>query len=91
MSRQFRLVTQHPKPAKVVGLGVLDVDRKTREATFFSGEGGAADRVLATMQRVQLDFAAAHGIMLSGFEVTGHDRTGRQKLGWQEWWLAYVS
>jgi len=80
MSRQFRLVTQHPKP-KVLGVGVLDVDQKTREATFFEGGGEEGSRLLADMSRVQMDFAAAHGIMLSGFELLGCTRNGRVKWG----------
>ena len=86
-ARQFVLVLQHPKP-RDLGLGVLSVD-KHGEALFFSGHGESGATLLASMRRVRLDCAAANGIMLSGFESTGVDRAGREKMAYQEWWLRY--
>ena len=87
LSRQFVLIIQQPKPREV-GPGVLSVD-KAGEAMFFSGHGESGAAVLASLRRARLDTASANGIMLSGFESTGIDRSGREKLAYQEWWLRY--
>ena len=90
-SRQFKLITQHPK-AKEIGVGVFGVDQKTGEAYFFEGEGGSdgkSSKQIAAMQRTRIDFAAANGIMLSGMELTGSGRAGDPQYRYQEWWLVY--
>lgn len=90
MGKQFKLITQQPKP-KEVGVGVLSVDQKTQEAHFFSGFGDDASELLCAMERVRIDFAAAHGIMLSGMEPVGFDKFGKKKYRFQEWWLIYTT
>lgn len=83
----FNLFTQYPEPREV-GVGVLCVDR-TGEAMFLSGQGESGAAVLARMQRVRIEVAAAKGLMLSGMQPEGVDRQGKQKFSLQEWWLAY--
>lgn len=89
MGRQFKLITQQPKP-KVVGIGILSVDQKTQEAHFFHENGDHLSDFCCAMERTRLDFAAGHGIMLSGMEHVGFDRHGKKKFRFQEWWLIYI-
>lgn len=89
-TRQFELITLQPKEKKV-GRGVLSVDQKTGDATFFEGDGAIDGRILATMRRTRLESAAAHGIMLSGHEPVRPGRDGREQLAYQEWWLRYLT
>ena len=81
---RFNLFIQLPRP-KRIGYGYLSVD-KYGEAYFFSSD----ETVLAAMVRVKLELAAAHGIMLSGFEQNGTHKNGEPKYRYQEWWLAYT-
>lgn len=78
----FNLIVQHPKPQKPVH-GVLSMDR-LGEAQFFTGNGEAGASLVGTLERARVEFAAAHGIMLSGVERIG------DKLRHQEWWLVYA-
>lgn len=88
LGRKFVLYMQNPKP-KQIGVGVLSIDRGG-EAQFFAGNGDAGNAIVACMDRVRIEFAAATGIRLSGFEPHGFDRAGNQKYQYQEWWLAYT-
>ena len=87
---QFHLTTKHPTEI-YFGTGVLDVNEKTKEASFFAGDGSEASQLSAHMERATLDFAAAHVIKLSGFEPHGVGRDGKQKYRYQEWFLRYVN
>lgn len=87
MGKRFLLYVQQPKPKKI-GVGVLSIDRNG-DAHFFSGEGEQGCTMLADMTRAKIDFAAANGIMVSGFEPFGFERNGKTKYRLQEWWLAY--
>lgn len=87
MGKQFVLYVQQPE-AERIGVGVLSIDRDG-EAHFFSGDGGYGCEILSTMTRTKIDFAAANGIMLSGFEQCGFERNGKAKYRFQEWWLVY--
>jgi hypothetical protein len=84
----FILVTQLPKP-KVIGPGSLSVS-KTGDADFFEGNADSNSPILASMQRVKVDWAAAAGILISGMEPDGFDRQGRQKYKYQEWLLRHL-
>lgn len=84
---KYILHTQQPKP-KEKGSGVLSIDRNG-EANFFSRNGEQGCALLAVMTRAKIDFAAASGIMISGFEPGGFDRNGKTKYRYQEWWLTY--
>lgn len=86
-SDHFKLITQKPRP-KELGTGVLSID-KSGEAMFFEGNGESAAQLLASMQRVRIEFAGATGIMLSGMQPEGFERNGTQKFAYQEWWLIY--
>ena len=85
---QFNLIVQRPKFGAPVN-GVLSIDRNG-EAMFFAGTGGSSRDLYAVLQRSRIEFAAATGIRLSGFEPHGFDRAGNQKYQYQEWWLAYT-
>jgi len=84
---KFVLYIQNPKP-KMIGDGVLSGSDKN-DYHFFSGNGDKDDKFLAVLTRVQLDFAGSNGIMLSGFEQYGFERSGRAKYRHQQWWLVY--
>jgi len=85
----FALTTQHPK-SKQLGKGTLSIN-KHGEAMFFENNGTSEDKVLASMERVQIAWAGADGIFLSGFERGGNQRDGRAKFLYQEWFLRYRS
>lgn len=84
----FVLVEQLPIP-KDLGIGSLSIG-KDGEADFFEGNAEANARVFARMVRVKIEWAAAAGILLSGMEPDGIDRTGRAKFKHQEWLLRYL-
>lgn len=79
----FRLTTVHPTQREA-GQGSLALD-KHGEAMIFEGQGESGSRILGTMQRVRIEQAAAHGILLSGMAPSGSG----SKFVYQEWWLAY--
>lgn len=85
---QFVLSTLMPKQVER-GRGILSVD-KNGDAMFFEGAGDKGAEVVASMKRCRLETATAHGIMLSGMELAGHDRSGRENFKYQEWWLRYI-
>lgn len=78
----FNLIVQHPRPQKPVH-GVLSMD-KHGTAQFFTGNGEDGCRIVGTMERARVEYAAANGILISGVERVGG------KLRHQEWWLAYA-
>ena len=84
----FLLVTQFPKP-NTLAEGRLSIG-EDGGADFFEGDANAESRLLASMVRVQIRWAAAGGILLSGMEPDGVDKSGRQKFKSQEWWLCYL-
>ena len=84
----FTLVTQHPKP-KVFCVGSLSIG-KDGTAEFFEGNAEANARVLASLVRVRIEWAAAAGILVSGMEPDGFDRAGRPKFKHQEWLLRHL-
>lgn len=84
----FILVTQHPKP-KTLGVGSLSIG-KNGGAQFFEGNADSNARVLASMERVRIEWAAAAGILISGMEPDGADRSGRTKFKHQEWLLRHI-
>lgn len=85
----FVLSTLLPKP-KELGGGSLSIDKRG-EAMFFENEGGSGAAILATLRRVQIDSASAHGIHLSGMQPDGVGRDGVEKFKYQEWWLRYAN
>lgn len=84
----FILVTQKPKP-KNLGVGSLSI-AKNGDADFFEGNAESNSPILASMQRVRIEWAAAAGILISGFEPYGTDRAGRLKFRHQEWLLRHL-
>lgn len=87
MGKRFLLSTQQPHPEKK-GIGVLSVDKKG-DASFLAGDGERGCKVLANLSGTKIDYAAANGFMLSGFESCGFDSNGKMKYRYQEWWLAH--
>ena len=85
----FILVTQHPK-AKVFGEGSLSIG-KDGVAEFYEGNADVNARVLASMVRVRIEWAAAAGILISGMETDGVDKAGQQKFKFQEWLLRHLN
>lgn len=85
---KFTIVIQRPKPKKI-GIGCLSVG-KNGDADFFEGSADKDSKILASMTRVKIDWAAANGIFISGMESNGFDRHGEQKFSYQEWFLCYL-
>ena len=84
--QHFTLYLQQPK-AKEVGLGDLSLDHN--EALFFADIDQPRSRVLARLERPACIHASSQGLIFSGFEQTGVDKTGRAKYRYQEWWLMF--
>ena len=80
---QFNLTVQFPRGQKSVH-GVLTITDKDR-AIFFSGDAGENSSAVATLERIQIEHASSHGIMLSGVE-----QWVGNKLMYQKWWLAFA-
>lgn len=85
---RFALIIQKPV-SKVMGPGCLSVSQNG-EASFFEGDAGEGSRCLAELVRARIDWAAADGILVSGMEPDGCDRSGRPKYKYQEWLLRYI-
>lgn len=88
MRAPFELLIQHPQ-AKSIGRGSLNLD-KAGDAQFFGGDNGDGPP-LASMTRVRVEHAAAHGILLSGVEHLSAGVGGKPKVQLQEWWLRYTN
>jgi hypothetical protein len=81
----YEIYAQEPEPKKIcLGRFSLSMD----------GLAHALDEqgklVLAELSRARVEFAGADGIMVSGFEEVGQDKTGKPKFRYQEWWLRYA-
>ncbi len=83
---RFYLIKQLPKPSKIKTKGYLSVDPTTKQARFFA-LGNSATPIL---EKVEIKFASSQSILLSGFEPTGFDKTGREKYKYQEWVLFFA-
>ena len=84
----FNLVTLLPRP-ETLGAGSFSLG-KDGIAQFFEGDCAAGSKILATLERVRLDGAAAAGLYLSGMEPDGVDASGRPKFKYQEWLLRHL-
>jgi hypothetical protein len=87
VNKWYKLILQEPH-VKEIGKGILSVSDKG-EADFFSDDTAGA-KVLACMKRVRIEWAAANGIMISGFESEGFNKIGKEKFKFQRWWLIYT-
>ena len=83
MNREYKVYMQLPKP-KLLGICCLSVNEKG-DALLFRGEA-----IIAKLERAKMDFAAAVGIMISGMEPRGCDKSGRTNYKFQKWWLNYT-
>jgi hypothetical protein len=84
----FILVTQHPKP-KILGEGSLSISRHGY-ADFFEGNAEKHSKILASMNRVRIEWAASKGILISGMQSDGFDKAGQESFKYQEWFLRYL-
>ena len=84
---QYELVKRLPKEL-VIGIGGLNID-KSGEALFFEGNGELGSKIIAEMQRVKIEWAAANGILISGFEQT-FSKANQTVWLYQEWYLRYI-
>jgi hypothetical protein len=80
----YEIYAQEPKPKKIC-IGRFSLSRDGL-ALAMDKEGKVA---VAKIERARVDFIGADGIMVSGFEEVGQDKTGKPKFRYQEWWLRY--
>jgi hypothetical protein len=66
-------------------LGKLAAE-KNGTAHFIMDKG---ERIVATMERIRLEWAGAGGLYFSGMVDDGFTKTGVRKFRYQEWFLAY--
>jgi hypothetical protein len=79
----YEIYAQEPDPKKIC-LGKCSFTR--------DGQAFAKDKnnlVIAELSKARVNFIGADGIMVSGFEEVGHDKTEKPKYRYQEWWLRY--
>lgn len=84
----FKLIIQYPQ-SKDVGEGSLSIS-KDGCAEFYEGNAEFNSRIMATMINAKIVWAAAAGILISGFEHDGVDKSGRMKAKYQEWLLCHL-
>jgi hypothetical protein len=81
----YEIYSQEPRPEKIC---------TGRFSMSSDGLAHALDErgqtVVAELSRARLEFAGADGLMVSGFEEAGRDKTGKPKFRYQEWWLRYA-
>lgn len=65
---------------KFSGAGRLNIDEKTKLATLVDSQ----HRCIEQLDRVQLEWAGVHGIMISGYESVKNN-----KYRYQKWFLRY--
>ena len=81
----YNVFIQYPRP-RSMGPCCVALD-KSGSALLMDAAG---EKALADMERARVDWMQAAGMMISGFEHTGVDRTGRAKYRLQEWYCGYV-
>jgi hypothetical protein len=69
-----------------MGLCGISLD-KHGQALLLTADGKGC---VKDMTRARVDWMQGDGIMVSGMEINGHDKTGRPKYSFQEWFCAYV-
>lgn len=82
-----KLLKQKPKTDKKGIEGSLSVhssDGRETVAMFFEDE-----RLIAQLNKPDIIFINAHGILLKGYEPAGADRQGRIKYNYQEWFCVF--
>ena len=80
----YNVFIQYPKPHSP-GRCCVSLDT-AGDALLMDATG---EKVLADMNRARVEWMQAAGVMISGFEQTGVDRTGRAKYRLQEWYCGY--
>ena len=81
----FKLTAQFPKP-RCLGDCTISLD----DGTLAMAMDATGEKVFAPiLHRARVQWMQARGFMVTGYEETGVDRTGRPKYRFQEWYCAY--
>jgi len=79
-----RLQKQLPKPSKPIG-GTMTYHEK--RLLWWDDPTTTMGRILAEIRNPEIMSASTHGIQFRGFEPSGIDKSGREVLKYQEWWI----
>jgi len=79
---KYRLFKQLPKTSKEPICGTFDIADGV--AYLFQGM-----QLVASIEKPEIVFVNAQGIMLKGYEPNGFDKMGRKITKYQEWFLIY--
>ena len=84
----MKLYKQLPKPAKKPIEGQITAHHKNMD--FWTPNAGGDGKIAASLSHPEIVYATSHGIYLKGYEPSGVDKTGREVVKYQEWWIAYA-
>lgn len=79
-----RLQKQLPKPSKPI-VGAMTCHDK--RALWWDDPSTSNGKILAEIRNPEIVSSSTHGIHFRGFEPSGTDKTGREVLKYQEWWI----
>jgi hypothetical protein len=80
----YEIYVQEPEP-KQICLGTCKFNKDSQAFAIDKN-----NLVIAELTRARISFISADGIMVSGFEEVGQDKTGKPKFRYQELWLRYA-
>jgi hypothetical protein len=79
-----RLRKQLPKPSKPIDGTMTCHDKRL---LWWDDPTTTMGRILAEIRNPEIMSASTHGIQFRGFEPSGIDKSGREVLKYQEWWI----
>jgi hypothetical protein len=79
-----QLQKQLPKPSKPI-LGAMTCHDK--QLFWWDDPTAPIGRILTQMRNPEIVSANSHGIHIKGYEPSGIDKSGREVLKYQEWWI----
>jgi len=79
-----RLQKQLPKPSKPINGTMTCHDKRL---LWWDDPTTTMGRILAEIRNPEIMSASTHGIQFRGFEPSGIDKSGREVLKYQEWWI----
>ena len=79
-----RLQKQLPKPSKPIN-GAMTSDNK--RLIWWDDPTTVLAKILAEIRNPEIMSASTYGIQFRGFEPSGIDKSGREVLKYQEWWI----
>jgi hypothetical protein len=79
-----KLQKQLPKPSKPIN-GTMTCYEK--RLLWWDDPTTTMGRILAEIRTPEIISASTHGIYFRGFEPSGVDKSGREILKYQEWWI----